>query len=318
MASNQIPQALDKLISLGEDAAGGAQAQGPTIGLAQNTDAKIRANLTALTGDDAAVPPLPGSMALYDAAKAAKVLAKGAENAAEQAGRDFIAAAIGSLKPRLGTQWNSAWNAAGFTNGSLAIPADPLPALLSLRSHYIANPSHEVVSADGLINIGATAADTNATAVTIARSAYNAAETDAATRKATRDADQKALYQRLTGLRAELDQLLGDDDPAWYAFGFARPADGDSPGPVSTLGLAPGGAGILIATWTQAIRADRYRVFKKVIGTDPDPVQVASDVEGLTFTLLGLPTGASVEVFIVPANATGDGPASPTVLAVVP
>ncbi len=82
--------------------------------------------------------------------------------------------------------------------------------------------------------------------------------------------------------------------------------------------LAPGGTGILIATWSHSVRASRYLVFKQITGTDPAPVQVASDVDGLAFTLLGLPTGETAQVFIVPANPANDGPPSPTVSAVVP
>jgi hypothetical protein len=59
-------------------------------------------------------------------------------------------------------------------------------------------------------------------------------------------------------------------------------------------------------------------MFVKILGTDPEPVQVASDVEGLTFTILGLPPGETAEVYIVPANEAGDGPKSPTVSATVP
>jgi hypothetical protein len=51
--SNQIPQPYDPLIQLLEDAADGAHQHGVAIGLKQNTETAIRADLTALTGQPA-------------------------------------------------------------------------------------------------------------------------------------------------------------------------------------------------------------------------------------------------------------------------
>lgn len=158
MASNRIPRKLKQLIPLGEEAAKGAQSHGSAVGLALNTAAKIRADLTRLVGDDTIVPPVVGSVAKYNRAKAAKVLATKDRNAAVQRGRDFNSATIGALSPRLGKRWSSGWNAVGFTNSSLALPDDPLPTVLSIKSYLLAHPSHEVVSPDGKVEVSATAA----------------------------------------------------------------------------------------------------------------------------------------------------------------
>ncbi len=314
MASNRIPQDLKELISLASDAKDGARDYGEAIGLLQNTEAKIGADLLPLVGNPLAVPPEPGSIALYDAAKVAKVGATADRDGFIKAGRDFISNVVSLLEIRLGKRWSTAWNAVGFTNGSLAIPRDPFPQLSTIFTYFTANPTHQSADPD----ISATRANTISGDISSSRSALNDKEVKLAENLDTREGDEKILYKRMTGLRAELDQLLGDDDPRWYAFGFSRPADGDGPGPVKTLTLSPAGSGNLIADWSHSVRSERYRVFKKIVGTDPDPVQVASEVEGRTFTLLGLPSGETAEVFIVPVNEAGDGPHSPTVSAVVP
>ena len=48
MAANPLPDDLDGLLSMAEDMADGAAAHGVAIGLLQNTEARIRADITAL------------------------------------------------------------------------------------------------------------------------------------------------------------------------------------------------------------------------------------------------------------------------------
>ena len=55
----------------------------------------------------------------------------------------------------------------------------------------------------------------------------------------------------------------------------------------------------------------------KIIGTDPEPVQVER-TESLEFTLKGLAPGAQVEVSIIATNEGGDAPACPAATATVP
>ena len=130
-----------------------------------------------------------------------------------------------------------------------------------------------------------------------------------------RDATRAALHGRLSGLRAELGQVLGHDAARWYAFGFNRPADGEQSGPVEHLVVTAGaaGSGMLLADWDDARRASRYRVFRQIVGVDATPVEVTSMVTESDFTLRGLPTAAVVNVYVVPVNDACDGPASATV-----
>jgi len=48
MAANPLPQGLDELLALAEDMADGAAAHGVAIGLLQNTEPRIRADIAPL------------------------------------------------------------------------------------------------------------------------------------------------------------------------------------------------------------------------------------------------------------------------------
>lgn len=314
MASNEIPDAPGPLISLATDAADGADTEGASIGLSQNTAAKIRTDLVALAGSTTTVPPVIGAQNAYNLAKSAKVAATAARRAGESNGRTFCASAVGMLKNHISTQWSSQWQAAGFTTGSLAIPDDPLSLLGEIRAYFIANPAHEN-SPLGLIAANCT---TRIDEVIAVRAASNQSNKDLGDAKAASDAAKKTLYKRMTGLRAELAQLLSADDPRWYAMGFDRPADGWQPGPVDDLILTPGGPGMVFADWDDARRASRYRVFKQTVGTDPAPVEVTSTVTVSEFTLTGLTSGSTVEITITAVNDAGNGAISAKASTVVP
>ena len=226
------------------------------------------------------------------------------QRTAESNARAFAGKAVNVLKNFLGTQWNSAWAAAGFKAGSLAIPDDPLPLLGELRAYFAAHPAHAVVP---VLEVTAAACTAQATALSDARSAVNDATVALGQAKQARDAALQKLSKRMSGLLAELGQLLGKDDPLWYAFGFDRPADGQQPGPVKNLVLTAGGAGIVLAHWDDARRAERYRVLKQVVGADASPVAVTGTLHENELTLQGLPGGQDVIITVVPVNGAGDG-----------
>jgi len=172
----QIPECYDPLVQLLADAADGANEYGAALGLKQNTEAAIRTDLEALVGKPAGpggVPPAePGLKSLWDAAKAKKTAMTAALRSVESDGRALAMTCIGALKPVLGTQWNSAWNAAGFTGGSIAVPAHPKTPLLLLRAYYGANPTREVKNVNGIDCTGA-ACQAAADAITAASKASN-------------------------------------------------------------------------------------------------------------------------------------------------
>ena len=318
MASQRIPRSYDPLVSLAEDAADGARAHGTEIHLAQNTAATIETDLENLIGHpgtpgDPLDPPHPGAQAAYAAAKSAKTAASSALRVIESNARAYCSTAIDILRPQLGRNWNSAWQAAGFVSGSLAIPDDVLPLLGQLRAYFTAHPAQENTP----LGITAAGCESQRNAIGTARAASNDSNSAMGQAKQARDEALHTLSRRLSGLLAELGQLLGDDDARWYSFGFDRPADGEQPGPIQNLVLTPGSPGMVFADWDDARRADRYRVFKQA-PNDPYPVEVASTITESEYVLTFLPVGALVKITIVPVNQAGNGPESAPATITVP
>ena len=265
MADNSIPDSYDQLIQLLEDAADGAATHGAAIGLKQNDETALRTVLTQLTGTPAGpggVPPAaPGLKDNWNTAKAAKTTGTGGFSAAKKNGRSIARACINVLRPRLGDQWNNDWQNAGFTDGSLAIPENPLALLQQIASYFSAHPDHEVKT------VNATAGDctTAAEAISDAASASNQSNTDAGIAKSNLEVGLRNARTRLSGLRNELGQLLEDDDERWYAFGFSKPSDPDTPEVPENLVITPGPAGshLVFIDWDNALRATSYRVLIK-------------------------------------------------------
>jgi hypothetical protein len=329
MASNEIPRNTNALISLAATAAEGARSTGAAVRLAQNTHDKIKADLIAVIGEpvatpsadpaatppagpDADGPPVPGAQNTYNAAKAAKVDATAVSRTAENTGRAFCAKATGVLKNFLGTHWNPAWNAAGFTAGSLAMPDDCLSLLSEIGACLKSHPAYE----NAPLNVTRAEAQARMNELVAARSVSKSSVKILGQAKADLDTAILNLRHRLSGLRAELDQLLDEDDPRWYDFGFDRPADGWQPGPVEHLVLTHGAPGSLFADWDDTRRAERYRVTKQV--GDASPETAHPGVLESEYTLLGLPSGATVTITITAVNAAGDSALPATGTAVVP
>lgn len=67
----------------------------------------------------------------------------------------------------------------------------------------------------------------------------------------------------------------------------------------------------------RAKRATYYRLFIKVIGVDTDFRQILPNPQGLSLPLEDLPTGATVEAYLIAANDAGEAAQTVTVSAVV-
>ena len=151
---NTIPDAYDPVIQLLEDAGDGAQTHGAAVGLAHNGETPLRANLTALVGTPAGPnntpPAVPGLKALWNTAQASKSTKTATLRTVQSNSRFLARTCIRSLRPVLGEDWNSAWQDAGFTGGSLAIATNPLPTLQQLRAYYAANPTRETANVNGI------------------------------------------------------------------------------------------------------------------------------------------------------------------------
>ena len=306
---NSIPYPQTGLIILGRNAHAGALSIGAEVNLAQNTAPKIGLDLHDFIGDPA-TPLVPGKQALYAAQKVAVKEAYAARNVAITAGREFCRLAINLLRPVLGNQWNTAWQAAGFHLPSLALPSQPVALLGALRAYFGTHAAHE----NALAGITAAAAEAAADAIDAAILAVGMAKSLLVQRKAERDASLKKLRARLSGLRAELDQLLEDDDGRWELFGFRRPAGGSMPQAVPDLVLNPGGEGIVLVQWGLASQAESYRVSWRVAGDPTEPTELGLFTERQC-ALRGLPSGQNIVVLVTARNDSGES--APTEAAIL-
>lgn len=318
MATNKIPGSYDPLVKMLEDAADGAAAHGAAVGLKQNTEAAIRADLEALVGKPAGpgnVPPaVPGLKDKWNTAKGAKSAATNAFKLAKQQGRALARACIGVLKPRLGDSWNSKWQAAGFTKSTLAVPDNPLTILQQLRTYFSANPTHEKTDLGNGIDATSAACETGAQTLSTTATASNESNTNAGNAKSALAAGIAAGRSRLIGLREELTQLIEEDDELWHAFGFNKPSDPDTPEVPENLVVTPGAPGShsLFIDWDDALRADSYRVI--VTNTATPPVELKNEIihEESETTFNDLPVGP-VKVTVSSRNSDGgeSGPCAP-------
>src|ERR1041384_5701085 len=229
MASNRIPDQIDRRFALAEDMADGCHDHEAAVGLKQNKEADIRPDLTAAQAAENN----------FQSKRATKTAKTTVQTVVDSNGKAFIGAAKKVLEIHLGSQWSQTWATAGFVNNSTAIPTtieERQTCLNSLKIYFTNNPGHE----NAPLSLTAAQADALYTALSDARSAVNAAVTAVGAAKQTRDTAVDDLRARMSGLVGELGQLLEDDDPLWYAFGLSRPSDPETPGvpdaPVRTPG----------------------------------------------------------------------------------
>jgi hypothetical protein len=309
--SNNIPQGYNQLIQLAEDAADGAHTHGAAIGLVHVTEAIIRSALASMIGTPAGpggVPPAaPGLKALWDAAKANKSARTAALRTAQSNGRFLARMCVRTLQPILGETWNAAWNAAGFVNGSLAIPVNPLPVLQQLRAYYGANPAREMSDYAG-IACTAAACETAVQTISDAASASNQSNTDAGNAQQAYLAGLDLLYTALSNLRNELEQIITDDDERWYAFGLDKPSDPGTPTIPENVAVTPGApdSRMLIVNFDDGRRDESYRVTAK---KNADGVEITNIIvyeSETTFTFADLAAGTLVDITVTGRNAKGE------------
>jgi hypothetical protein len=231
-------------------------------------------------------------------------------------GRALLMTCIGSLKPIFGQQWNSQWNAVGFTDSSLRVPTNPMVKLQQMSAFYAANPAREVASVNG---IACTAANCDATAqaLSTADSASNQSNVDAGTAKSNLETGISAARNRMIGLRTELEQLLADDDPRWLAFGFDMPGQATAPDVPANFVVTPGAAGSrqLFLDCDNARRADSYRFVIEDAGGNELVNQIVGESE---FMATNLTAGATVSATVTGRNGTLESQETAPLSAVVP
>lgn len=308
MSSNRLPNPLADLFTLAEDMADGCHNHETAIGLKQNKEADVRADLAAAIA----------AQKDYQTALSAKTDLSTAVTVADSNGKAFIGLAGSVLGQFLGTAWSQAWVATGFPDQSTGVPTTQSKRqalLLSLQNYFTANPGYEVNTPKLVVT--AARAGVLFNAFSDARMAAAEGNTTAGNKKALRDDAAQNLRYRMSGLIAELGQLLDDTDPLWLAFGLNEPGATNLPDQADGLALTAGPAGTVLAHWSSAARATRYRVFQQIDGVDAIPVNVLTTGES-DATLTGLPTGKLVKIYIVAANDAGQAAPSDTVQIVVP
>ena len=306
MASNRLPTRLPELFTLVEDMLDGlATLEGP-VGIKQNGASVLGAALAAARDTQNA----------FAQGRAAKPADTTATTVADSNAKAFLAAAVAVLKPRLGAAWSPAWIPVGFANGSLALPAtvgERQELLKAVGAYLAAQPAHE----NAPLEITAVRAQALFDALSASRSAVNNRLGANGALKAARDAAVETLRTRARGLVSELDTLLSEDDPRWYAFGLnppAAPATPETPdGLVATAG--PAGSGTLYLDWDDAPRAERYRVWTLPAGATE--WTAAAAVDDSDATLAGLPPGGALKVRVTAVNEAGESPASAELAATV-
>ena len=308
MASNQLPDNLAGLETLGRDAADGATQLGVTIGLKQNTADLITADTDALSdaGDQ------------YNTADTGVRTANTTLRLAVSNSRGFLMTGRDLLKPVLGGKASTAWAETGFTNQSLAVPTadDQLQAMLDKMQTYLTtNPTRENAPA----NFTAARGGILYTAIKEARSGINgvtAKEDARKTSKGTRDLTEAALRRRLTGLLGELGQLLDPMSPHWVTFGFQRPGAEEKPDPVKTLTATALGGGRVKLDYTGGARSAHFQICQV---TDPvaGTFTILDDATATTYLLEDQTVGATLALKVRGTNDGGDGKFSPTVQVVV-
>lgn len=211
----------------------------------------------------------------------------------------------------LGNSWAPQWAPLGFLTGSLVLPetdAGRCAMLANVVTYFAEHPTHE----NAAMSYTATQAGLICTPLINALAGVEACLLDVRTKRDARDAAVAALDKKISHLRKELEIVLESTDPRWLQFFDRIPGDPRVPEQVEEIVATAQPGGIIAVDWEDVARADRYQVYKQVVGTDAEFVLaetvIASEVE-----LDDVPSGATVKLQIVPVNVAGSGPVSEVV-----
>ena len=304
MAANPTPTNDHVLLATCDRLAGGCHALEVEIGIKQNTEEKVRADLATAVA---------ASQALGEA-KSTLGKCRTALRKADADGKRVLRHCRLRLAQIFGAKFSSSWEAAGYRNHSSAVPemhGKRLSLLGSLSAYFTATPAHE--SAD----MGATAAICHAAheAHSDARSAMNQAKSALRTAVKEKRRAFKALRQRMRGLIQELRVVLADNDPRWLRFGLKLPVRIARPDQVQQVHLTALGKGRIQVEWTHASRATRFRIQVRkadVEGAEFENAKTVNDSSLLPKVLLsGFTPGETIEVQVIAANEADEARPSP-------
>ncbi|MDB6029506.1 MAG: hypothetical protein JWM68_5729 [Verrucomicrobiales bacterium] len=270
-----------------------AVVKGPGVPLLQNTAINIGADADTLTTACNTHEAGKVVLATYRSVLATIVIMV----------RAFLTLGRDLMKPVLGGEYSQAFDVLGLI-GSLMIPSktqDLLVILAAFKAFFTDHPELE----DASRNITAAQCQVLYDQLLAAQNTVNVQVAEVQTSKETRDVAADKLRKRLRGLVEEMGQFLDPLDSRWLAFGLKKPGAQETPDVVEGLIAVLIGPGTSALKWKAPARAEYYRVYKRVIGVDAEPVAVGSPAD-LDFTLENLPANSTVEVYVSAVNNGGE------------
>ncbi|MBA4147939.1 MAG: fibronectin type III domain-containing protein [Verrucomicrobia bacterium] len=300
---NDLQLPIPRMLTLGESVANGYDLHGVAIGITRNTGALTRADVAAaeLARDIYEV----GAQAARDRNGELQVLSKEAY--------EYGLLSRDILKPILGKRYSAAWNQTGLV-GSLKIPSnhEDLQGLMqSMRTFFTNNAAWEAATQ----NVTAARAEDLRSGLSSKRAEVQAAAGERKTLMNLRDQKVTALRDRLRLFILEAGEKIGPLDPRWVAFGLNMPGARATPDVPQNVRAILIGNNALSVKWDKAARAEYYRVWARVVGSQEELVIMGSPGD-IDFTIEGLPSNATVEIAISAINNGGESARS-TVLVVL-
>ena len=220
-----------------------------------------------------------------------------------------------TLKPYLDERWSTAWNQAGFDQGTLQIPgrntADVVNLVRTLQSYLLANPAQQNTT-NGVTAAAAGALVTTLDAGTVALSDVKSAQH---TKRLSRDASHNDLSAYLRNSRKEVESAMNDSDPRWMDFIEKTPGVLHAPEAVSALVVEPGLPGHVRLSFLPSLRAEAYGVY--VSHGEGQPFVHVATVHDTVADLILTP-GANVRIRVKASNAAGQSAPSPVAEVTVP
>lgn len=300
MASNELPKSINKLISLAEDCADGANQHEASLPLETNLESVIRGDLSALVAAKAAYAAF--DTVLPGVPDADAVVQTNRSNA-----KAFILLVRGVMEPVLGGK-GTAWVPLGWPASSLAIPSTSdkiLPHLLQIKAFLTANATYEITTPTTVMT--AAKAQTLHTALDNAVKARNTRDANKKLAFEERNKKETQMRKRLRALIGELELKLDPLDTRWLNFGLNRPGAEDPPEAPENITAAPMPGGKVLVQCDRVPRTDYYQYYKQVVGVDPDPVLVLSWDEPEKI-LDGFTAGTTVKFLVRAVNEADAGP----------
>ena len=214
------------------------------------------------------------------------------------------------LKPFLGREHTVAWLEAGFADNLQVgrTGESLLRNVQGINAYLTAHPEHQ----NAALNITATQFASLAAELMSRIAAVDTSNAIVISLAKDRDAKAKLVRQELSLLLAKLRVSFDPFHAMWETVGFNRPgfkSVPDAPENVTSVLVSPTSAKLKCDA---APRAERYRIWKKVVGVDSEFVLVETRSES-DFVVEDLPPNATVELAMSAVNGGGESARSEVV-----